>query len=98
MPIALHWYKWHEVPYDTLYPEFFPPKPQFREGVKALQDAGFRVMPYINGRLCDPKSKTWTEGGDKWAARDENGQPYTEVYGSKVPAPRHVPGHAAVAG
>ena len=43
-------------------------------------------MPYINGRLCDPKSKTWTqEGGDKAAARQENGKPYTEVYGSKVP-------------
>jgi hypothetical protein len=85
VPIALHWYKWHEVPYDTYYPEFFPPKPHFREGVKALQDAGFRVMPYINGRLCDPRSKTWTEGGNKWAARDDKGQPYTEVYGSKVP-------------
>lgn len=86
VPIALHWYNWHEIPFDTLYPEYFPAKPNFREGVKALQDAGFRVMPYINGRLCDPNSKTWTqEGADKAAARQENGQPYTEVYGSKVP-------------
>jgi len=86
VPIALHWYNWHEIPFDTLYPEYFPAKPNFRDGVKALQDAGFRVMPYINGRLCDPKSKTWTqEDGDKAAARQDKGEPYTEVYGSKVP-------------
>lgn len=86
VPIGLHWYNWHEIPFDTLYPEYFPAKPGFREGVKALQEAGFRVMPYINGRLCDPNSKTWTqEGGGKAAARQEDGKPYTEVYGSKVP-------------
>lgn len=86
VPIALHWYNWHEIPFDTLYPEYLPAKPNFREGVKALQEAGFRVMPYINGRLCDPNSKTWTqEGGEKAAARQEDGKPYTEVYGSKVP-------------
>lgn len=86
VPISLHWYNWHEIPFDTLYPEYFPTKPHFEEGVKALQQAGFHVMPYINGRLCDPTSKTWTqEGGDKAAARQEDGKPYTEVYGSKVP-------------
>jgi hypothetical protein len=86
VPIALHWYNWHEIPFDTLYPDYFPAKPNFREGVKALQDAGFRVMPYINGRLCDPNSKTWTqEGADKAAARQADGKPYAEVYGSKVP-------------
>ncbi len=86
VPIGLHWYSWHEIPFDTLYPDYFPAKPNFREGVKALQEAGFRVMPYINGRLCDPNSKTWTqEGADKAAARQEDGKPYTEVYGSKVP-------------
>ena len=86
VPISLHWYRWHEIPYDTLYPEYFPPKAGFVEGIKKLQEAGFHVMPYINGRLCDPNSKTWNdEGGSKWAARKDSGEPYTEVYGSKVP-------------
>jgi hypothetical protein len=86
VPTSLHWYRWHVIPYDTLYPEYFPPLPGFAEGVKALQEAGAHVMPYINGRLCDPNSKTWTEeGGEQWAARRENGEPYTEIYGSKVP-------------
>lgn len=86
VPTALHWYKWHEVPYDTLYPDYFPTKPGFAEGVKALQAQGFHVMPYINGRIVDPNSKSWNEEGlSKSASRDEKGEPYTEVYGSKVP-------------
>lgn len=86
IPTSLHWYKWHEIPYDTLYPDYFPTKPGFAEGVKALQAEGYHVMPYINGRIVDPNSKGWNEEGlSKSAARDEKGEPYTEVYGSKVP-------------
>ena len=86
VPTSLHWYQWHKIPYDTLYPEYFPPLDGFADAVKELQDLGAHVMPYINGRLCDPNSKTWIEEqGSKSAARQENGEPYTEVYGSKVP-------------
>ncbi len=86
VPTSLHWYQWHKIPYDTLYPEYFPPLDGFADAVKELQDLGTHVMPYINGRLCDPNSKTWTEEqGSKSAARQENGEPYTEIYGSKVP-------------
>ncbi len=86
VPTSLHWYKWHEIPYDTLYPDYFPTRPGFAEGVKELQSMGFHVMPYINGRIVDPNSKGWNEEGlSKAAARNENGEPYTEVYGSQVP-------------
>ncbi len=86
MPIALHWYRWHEIPYDTLYPDYFPPKPGFADQIKTLQSEGMHVMPYINGRIVDPNSKGWNEEGlSKSAARKEDGEPYTEVYGSKVP-------------
>ncbi len=86
VPTAVHWYRWHQIPYDTLYPEYFPARKGFVEGIRQLQSAGIHVMPYINGRLCDPESPTWNdEGGSNWAARDENGEPYTEIYGSKVP-------------
>lgn len=86
VPISLHWYRWHQIPYDTLYPEYFPAKAGFVEAVKAAQNLGFHVMPYINGRLCDPESATWKDrGGSEWAVRDEDGKPYTEVYGSGVP-------------
>lgn len=94
VPVAVHWYRWHRIPYDTLYPEYFPAKPGFAEGVRKLQQAGLRVMPYINGRLCDPESETWKAGGSRWAARTENGEPYAEVYGSKVPLNVMCPGTA----
>ena len=85
VPVSIHWYQWHQIPYDTLYPEYFPVKPDFPTAFKALQKDGFHVMPYINGRLCDPESETWKSGGSDWAARQPDGQPYTEIYGSKVP-------------
>ena len=82
VPTTLHWYKWHEIPYDTLYPDYFPTRPGFAEGVKELQDLGFHIMPYINGRIVDPNSKGWNEEGlSKSAARKENGDLYIEVYG-----------------
>jgi hypothetical protein len=84
--VSCHWYRWHRIPYDTHYPDYFPPLEGFAEGVAELQRAGSRVMPYINGRLWDPASESWrNDGGAMWAARSRDGQCYTEVYGSKVP-------------
>lgn len=87
VPTALHWYRWHIIPYDTLYPEYFPPKPEFPKTVKEMQKLGTYVMPYINGRLWDPASKSWKSEHAKetTAAWKENGELYIEVYGSKVP-------------
>ncbi|MBN1900903.1 hypothetical protein JW926_06200 [Candidatus Sumerlaeota bacterium] len=86
VPTALHWYRWHQIPYDTLYPEYFPPKEGFKESVEEFQQNGTHVMPYINGRLCDPETETWrARNGDRSAARRQDGSCYTEVYGSLVP-------------
>lgn len=86
VPIAFHWYGWHEIPFDDHYPEYFPAKPGFKEAVKRLQDAGVRVMPYINGRIVDARTDTWRrENLTRFTAKDENGKEYIEVYGSKVP-------------
>jgi hypothetical protein len=87
VPTALHWYQWHAIPYDTLYPEYFPTKPEFPKTVKEMQLLGTYVMPYINGRLWDPASKSWKaeQAKQTTAALKENGELYIEVYGSKVP-------------
>ena len=83
---ALHWYRWHEIPYDTNYPEYLPELPGFKEAIAEMQTMGTRVMPYINGRLWDPASRSWREeGASASAARRDTGDCYTEVYGSKVP-------------
>ncbi len=82
----LHWYRWHQIPYDTHYPEYFPPLPGFAEAIAAMQREGTRVMPYINGRLWDPASESWAErNAARSAARTAAGQCYSEVYGSRIP-------------
>jgi hypothetical protein len=69
--IAAHWYCWHEIPFDTDYPDYFPgnsiyccnlinvAKPGFKEAVSQLQSIGYKIFPYINGRLYDYNAETW---------------------------------------
>jgi len=82
VPTAFHWYSWHEIPFDNNYPHYFPAKRDFREGVEALQAAGVRVMPYINGRLWDTDLEDFAKEARPFAAKDKRGKPYIEVYGS----------------
>ncbi len=80
-PVGVHWYNWHEIPFDTHYPDYFPTKPGFAEGVAALKKEGIVVMPYINARL-------WDTGNEDFAAakpastKDEDGDVTIEEYGS----------------
>ncbi|HEY3342479.1 MAG TPA: DUF6259 domain-containing protein, partial [Anaerolineae bacterium] len=53
VPLALHWYAWHKIPFDNDYPHYFPAKEGFSEAVRDLQQSGVYSMPYINGRLWD---------------------------------------------
>ena len=82
VPTALHWYSWHEIPFDVNYPHYFPAKPGFAEGVAELQAAGVRVMPYINGRLWDINAEDFQTVAFPSAAKKEDGQNYAESYGS----------------
>jgi len=86
VPMALHWYVWHEIPFDDRYPEYFPAKEGFKEAVAKLGAAGILVMPYINARLWDPATESWRhDGAESAAAKDSDLKKYVEVYGSKVP-------------
>jgi len=51
--LAVHWYNWHEVQFDTRYPEFFPAKPGVPELSQELRAEGISVMPYVNAHLWD---------------------------------------------
>jgi len=83
VPTAVHWYNWHQIPFDDDYPHYFPTKEGFKEGVAELQAAGVRVMPYINGRLWDTDTDDFATDGIKYCTKDQEGNPYIEVYGSK---------------
>ena len=83
VPTAVHWYNWHQIPFDTNYPHYFPAKNGFRDGIKELQAAGVRVMPYINGRLWDTGLEDFAALARPFATKNERGEPYIEEYGSK---------------
>lgn len=82
VPRAIHWYSWHRIPFDVNYPNYFPPKEGFKDTVAELKQAGFLVMPYINGRLWDTGADNFEADGFPGAAKKESGDNYIEVYGS----------------
>ncbi len=88
VPVGFHWYSWHKIPFDNDYPHYFPPKDDFAQGVQKLHEANVFVMPYINGRLWDTRDhgledSEFTKKALPAATKNEDGKPYTEVYGSK---------------
>ena len=87
VPVGLHCYTWHQVPFDNDYPHYFPAKEGFVETVARLQAAGVYVMPYINARLWDTRDK----GAEDFefsrlalpaAIKNDDGEPRVETYGS----------------
>ncbi len=83
--VGLHWYYWHNYPFDTKYPEYFPEQPGFRAMLAETQKLGGFVTPYINGRLWDPATESYrTLNGKDASCRKADGTLYTEVYSSKV--------------
>jgi hypothetical protein len=88
VPAGFHWYNWHQIPFDNDYPHYFPTQPGFADGVRELQAANVFVMPYINGRLWDTRDKgaedsEFTRVARPAVSKNQQGEPYTEVYGSK---------------
>ena len=87
IPVGIHWYQWHKIPFDNDYPHYFPVKEGFAEGVAELKKSNVYVMPYINGRLWDThdrEAEDWqfTKTALPGATKDEKGAPRTETYRS----------------
>jgi PKD repeat protein len=87
VPVGMHWYYWHEIPFDNDYPHYFPAKPGVAEATRELQAANVMVMPYINARLWDTRDRDtedwqFTATALPWATKDEQGNPVVESYGS----------------
>ena len=96
IPLGVHCYNWHAIPFDNDYPHYFPTKPGFADAVIELQkNDTIHIMPYINGRLWDTHDKgatDWRFTSDALCAatKKRDGSPFTETYhsleedGSKV--------------
>lgn len=66
VPAALNWYWWHEIPYDSGYPNFWPPREgvaAFRAAVERLNKAEIFAQAYMNGMTWDCDDPSWTHGG-----------------------------------
>lgn len=88
--LGAHLYNWHQIPFDTSYPDYFPARPEFADFARRLRAAGIVVMPYINGRLWDINAKSWrARRAERFAVKHSAERldprtlvPYLEEYGS----------------
>ena len=88
IPVGVHAYQWHEIPFDTNYPHYKPAKAEFVSKLPVMQARGLKVMPYINGRLWDTHDRgdydyQFTALAKPWAAKGRGGEVITERYNSK---------------
>ena len=62
VPVALDWYWWHNNPYDTDYPEFWPPRAgeeEFKKNIDLLNKEDIFVQVYTNGMTWDIDTATY---------------------------------------
>ncbi len=83
--IAFHWYFWHNHPYDSHYPDYFPANEKFAPIIKQVRERNCQVMPYINGRLWDPATESYgPRNGKDASCRRPDGNLYTEIYPTSI--------------
>ncbi len=76
VPVALDWYWYHKNPYDTGYPDYYPPREgveNFTAALARLKRAGIFTQVYTNGFLWDTLNADWNQGGSEGVIKDENG-------------------------
>jgi len=81
--LALDWYWWHHNPYDTDYPDFWPPREgemKFRNAVRRLRELGVFTQTYVNGLCWDMDGASWSEGGEEGVIRLRDGEPKAVAY------------------
>ena len=83
IPLGVHWYCWHQIPFDHTYPEYFPERPGMAEAVDWMKSQGVLVMPYINARLWDSEIPSFTNALPAACKKPDGASHYVEIYGSK---------------
>lgn len=80
---ALSWYWWHHNPYDTDYPDYWPPREgeePFKNAVAELNKRGLYCQVYINGMTWDMDGTSTWEGGEDAIIVRRNGDPEAFPY------------------
>ena len=86
---TLHFGGWQRNGHDTLYPDYdtdplLGTKEDLRQALDEIKAMGCRAIIYINGRLVDPNSEFYKNGGDRSVCLKEDGTQYIETYGSSA--------------
>ncbi|MCC5848266.1 MAG: hypothetical protein JJU29_09240 [Verrucomicrobia bacterium] len=86
---VLHIAGWSGKGFDTLYPDYHPNPAlgtveELREAMDAIRVMGGHAVLYTNGRLVDPDSEWYKNGGRDWICLDPEGQPYCENWNTSV--------------
>ena len=79
VPVALDWYWWHHNPYDTDYPDYWPPREgedAFRNSLRRLKRHGIYTQVYVNGLAWDLEAKSFPQGGRESVVVSRDGTPY----------------------
>ena len=79
LPAALDWYWWHHNPYDTDYPDFWPPRDgeeTFRAVIADLKTHGIFTQVYINALAWDLDTASYSEGGEESVTVTRDGKPW----------------------
>lgn len=76
---GIHWYNWYESPGSmSSYPDF-PAREGFAAAVKQMTQAGYKVMPYMDGRLWSKDNPSWqTEHAEGLAVRHLDGSVFED--------------------
>ena len=87
VPVAAHWYSWHQNPFDNDYPHYFPAREGFADAVWEWKLTACTSCP-ISMVACGIRGKGTDDFQFSSVARpattkDETGKPYVESYGSK---------------
>lgn len=81
--MALDWYWWHQNPYDTDYPDFWPPREgeeHFRRSVERMVGQGIFTQVYVNGVCWDLDGPSWADGGEESIIIRRNREPDFNVF------------------
>ena len=83
IPLGVHWYSWHQIPFDHTYPEYFPERPGMADAVAWMKGKGVLVMPYINARLWDSEIPSFATALPAACKKPDGASHYVEIYASK---------------
>ena len=78
--VGFRWYSWNLQPYDTHYPEFLPCRGVDAECARA-REAGYLMMPYVNGRIWDAGLRSFRYASRDCCTKLIGGGPEYEQYG-----------------